>query len=151
MVNVSEHHARNNEKAESRVGEASDLSKGLPNQPNSKRIVQDPEFQNQFRKLWLHATDDNYLTLFGFRRFRTAHLLNIRFLEEEIDTIDHQIFQAGLDLGNQPRSIDRLGLQHGKRDSIMKKANTLVDKELVLRLRDLLKQYGLYKFYMNKL
>ncbi|KAL8978565.1 MAG: hypothetical protein Q9205_005878 [Flavoplaca limonia] len=44
-----------------------------------------------FRKAWYDATDDNYLTLFGFRRFRTAHLLNLRFLEQDIDKIDHQL------------------------------------------------------------
>ena len=37
------------------------------------------------RKIWSNVTDDNALTLYGFRRFRTTHLLNPRLLETEID------------------------------------------------------------------
>ena len=95
-----------------------------------------------FRKLWCNATDDNYFTLYGFRRFRTAHLLNLRFLEDEIDKIDHKIFQAGMKLGYSPGIKDKLGLRHGKKDLDAQGADDVVNQELVLKLRDLLKQYG---------
>ena len=92
-----------------------------------------------FDKLWHNAVDDNYLTLYGFRRYRTSHLLNLRFLEAEIDKIDHAIFQAGLTLDYLP-VIDRLGLRTAKKD--VPSATRAVDKALVLQLRELLKQYG---------
>jgi hypothetical protein len=102
----------------------------------------DLQTANMFRKVWRHVTDDNYLTLYGFRRFRTSHLLSLRFLEEEIDKIDHQIFQAGLKLGYPPGASDKLGLRYGKRDTGVQKAGEIVTQELLQELRGLLKQYG---------
>ena len=96
------------------------------------------------RKVWSQATDDNEFMLFGFRRFRTAHLLNLRFLEEEIEKLDHQIFQAGMRLGYTPSATDRLGLRHVKRDVSAQGADKTINQELVLKLRDLLKKYGTY-------
>ena len=110
---------------------------------SAKKNFEDIEAIKSFQKAWHIVTDDNYLTLFGFRRFRTAHLLNLRFLEEEIDKIDHQIFQAGLKLGNTPSAIDRLGLEHAKRDLNPQGAEDIISQELVTKLRDLLKQYGI--------
>ena len=107
-----------------------------------KKKSEDIEATKSFQKAWHIVTDDNYLTLFGFRRFRTAHLLNLRFLEEEIDKIDHQMFQAGLKLGNAPSAIDRLGLEYAKRDLNPRGAEEIISHELVTKLRDLLKQYG---------
>ncbi len=98
---------------------------------------------NLFRKLWLKVTDDNGLTLHGFRRFKTTHLLNLRFLEEEIDKLDHDIYQAGLKLGYKPTPVDKLGLRHGKRDANALDAEQVITGELVLKLRDLLRQYGM--------
>lgn len=112
-----------------------------------EKTPEDPEFTHRFRNSWRNATDDNYLTLFGFRRFRTAHLLNLRFLEEEIDKIDHEIYQAGMQLGCPLGAIDRLGLKHGKRDVVPPGAAgmvNVVNQDLILRLRELLRQYGRY-------
>ena len=110
---------------------------------HAKKNIEDIEAIESFQKAWHIVTDDNYLTLFGFRRFRTAHLLNLRFLEEEIARIDHQIFQAGLKLGNTPSAIDRLGLEHAKRDLDPQGAEEIISQKLVTKLRDLLKQYGI--------
>ena len=96
-----------------------------------------------FRKLWLKVTDDSGLTLHGFRRFKTTHLLNLRFLEEEIDGLDHQIYQAGLKLGHTPTSTDKLGLRYIKIDANAMGVEQVVTRGLVLKLRDLLKQYGM--------
>lgn len=112
--------------------------------PCDANTLHDLSVANLFRKLWRQATDDNYFTLFGFRRFRTAHLLNLRFLEEEIDKLDHQIFQASIRLGYTPSATDKLGLRHGKRDVNAQGADETVNQELVLKLRDLLKEYGMY-------
>jgi hypothetical protein len=78
--------------------------------------------------------------------------LNLRFLEEQIAQLDHVIYQAGLKSGLDPRSTDRLGLKHSKKDVDAPEIATAVTPELVLQLRDLLKQYGMsqkYKEYIN--
>lgn len=98
-----------------------------------------------FSKVWREITSDNHLTLFGFRRYRTTHLLNFRFLEAEIDKIDHDLYQAGLQL-EQPFSgdhtIDRLGLKQAKKDSQKIKIEEVVNEGVILRLRGLIKEYG---------
>jgi hypothetical protein len=99
-----------------------------------------------FGKLWRRAVGDNYLTLYGFQRYRTSHLLNLRFLEAEINIADRAIYQAGLGLDYVP-VLDRLGLKTAQKDAIP--ASKTVDRALVLQLRDLLKQYG--KCNMNTL
>lgn len=103
---------------------------------------EDQEIARSFRELWCKVTDDNYLTLFGFRRFRTSHLLNLRYLEEEIDKLDHQVFQAGVRLGHTPTPTDKLGLRHAKEDSQASRVEDIITKENVLKLRELLKEYG---------
>ena len=85
------------------------------------------------------------MTLHGFRRFNTTHLLNLRFMEEEIDKLDHQIYQAGLKLGHKATSVDRLGLRYAKRDVNALDTNELMTRDLVLKLRKLLKKYGTLK------
>lgn len=125
----------------SRNGELCNLDVSKQREPVKKKS-EDIKAMKSFQKAWDIVTDDNYLTLFGFRRFRTAHLLNLRFLEEEIDKIDHQMFQAGLRLDNAPSAIDRLGLEHAKRDLSPRGPEELINHELVTKLRDLLKQYG---------
>lgn len=102
-------------------------------------------YSEPFRKIWSEITSDNYLTLFGFRRFRTTHLLNLRFLEAEIDIIDHDLYQAGLQLDQQlgrGYTIDRLGLKQAKKDSEGVIVEGAVNKALIMRLRRLIKEYG---------
>ena len=96
-----------------------------------------------FRKLWSNITDDNALTLYGFRRFRTTHLLNLRLLETEIDKIDHQIYQAGLGLGLPSTGADKLGLKQSRRDAHAPRPEEVLKPELVTRLRQLLTEYGM--------
>ena len=115
-------------------------------QRSCERSPEDLKTAKLFRDLWRKATDDNYLTLYGFRRFRTTHLLNLRYLEEEIDLIDHQIYQAGLRLGHTPTSVDRLGLQHGRIDASALGHGEVMTRELVMRLRELVRQYGTLSF-----
>jgi hypothetical protein len=95
-----------------------------------------------FRSCWATSTADNNLTLHGFRRFKTTHLLNLRFLEVEIAEMDHTIYQAGLSLDLSPSSTDRLGLKHSKRDSNILNINDRITQEFILKLRDLIRQYG---------
>lgn len=98
-----------------------------------------------FMNSWSEITSDNRHTLFGFRRYRTIHLLNLRLLEAEIGTIDHDIYQAGLQL-DQPLGrehiLDRLGLKHAKIDPKRAKVEEVVNKDSILRLRKLIKEYG---------
>lgn len=96
-----------------------------------------------FCKLWPRVTDDNNLVLHGFRRFKTTHLLNLRFLEQEIAELDHTIYHAGLSLGYTPSPCDRLGLKHCTIDPNVPALNDTITREQVLRLRTLLQQYGL--------
>ncbi len=105
----------------------------------------------EFMKHWEKATADSNLTLHGFRRFKTTQLLNLRFLEDEIATVDHGIYQAGLSLGLDPSSSDRLGLRHSKRDANVPPIEETITRAMVLRLRGLLKEYGpsLYLVYFE--
>jgi hypothetical protein len=103
---------------------------------------QSQHLAEEFRKCWTASTADNNLTLHGFRRFKTTHLVNLRLLEQEIADMDHTVYQAGLSIGLGPSSIDRLGLQHSKRDAEVPDINDTITQEFVLRLRNLLKQYG---------
>ncbi|KAH0533250.1 hypothetical protein TsFJ059_001839 [Trichoderma semiorbis] len=95
----------------------------------------------QFPNHWQASTADSNLTLHGFRRFKTTHLLNLRYLEAEVAEIDHLIYQLGLSLNVEPSTTDRLGLKHCKRDEILPSTDEAVSKELIQRLRQSLKQY----------
>jgi hypothetical protein len=95
-----------------------------------------------FRSCWSNSTADNNLTLRGFRRFKITHLLSLRFLEVEIAKMDHTIYQAGLGLDLSPSSADRLGLKHSKRDSKAPDINDTITPGFILKLRDLISQYG---------
>ena len=104
---------------------------------------------NEFRMYWQSATADSNLTLHGFRRFKTMHLLNLRFLESEIADLDHQIYQAGLSLHLRLPLNDRLGLKHSKRDKNVPEIHETINKDLVVRLRDSLQRYGLYPLRLS--
>ncbi|KAI9700483.1 MAG: hypothetical protein M1820_006782 [Bogoriella megaspora] len=99
------------------------------------------ELGGKFAKNWQASTDDNNLTLHGFRRFKVAHLLNLRFLEDEIDELNDTIYQMGLNLGIDPSPSDRLGLRHAKKDSDAPSPNEAIIRQFVVKLRDLIKQY----------
>ena len=101
-----------------------------------------PDEASKFERIWQNCTDDNNLTLHGFRRFKTSHLLNLRFLEDEIAELDHIIYQAGLSLDLERSPNDRLGLRHSKRDSNAPCIHDTINGDLILKLRGLIKQYG---------
>lgn len=105
----------------------------------------------EFRKAWQAASADSALSLYGFRRFKTSHLLNLRFLEAEIADLDHVIYQAGLTLGLDHAPGNKLGLNYCKRDAKVPNIDETITEEFVLRLRDLLKQYGPYPVLSNLL
>jgi hypothetical protein len=95
-----------------------------------------------FERVWALSTEDNNLALYGFRRFKTTHLLNLRLLEDEIDRIDHQIYQAGLKLTVDSAPADRLGLKHCKKDEHALRPEEAIGEPLISKLRNLLQQYG---------
>ena len=107
--------------------------------------LQDPTdlYDRQFATLWKKSTGDSNLSLYGFRRFKTSQLLNLRFLEEEIAHLDHIIYQTGLGLQLNPSPLDRLGLRHAKRDRETPGMSQKVTTDLVLKLRELLRQYSM--------
>ena len=117
-------------------------SRASDTQKDPRDDDESPESARLYSHLWSNVTDDNALTLYGFRRFRTTHLFNLRLLETEIDKIDHKVFQAGLNLGLASTSEDKLGLKHSKRDEHAPSPEDVLKPELVLRLRQLLKEYG---------
>ncbi|KAF2186637.1 hypothetical protein K469DRAFT_726137 [Zopfia rhizophila CBS 207.26] len=80
----------------------------------------------------LHGSN---VTLYSYRRFKTSHLLNLRFLEEEIEQVDREIYQADLKLGVPDSKVDRLLLKHNMRDAGEKSPDAISNK-LILRLRD---------------
>ena len=93
---------------------------------------------SKFCQFWPGNTNDNNLTLHGFRRYKTTHLLNLRFLEDEIAMLDHSIYQAGLSLGHEPSVRDRLGLKSSKTDSNIPDVEKILTPDLVLELRNLI-------------
>lgn len=101
-----------------------------------------PDILGAFRRHWQVATADSNLTLHGFRRFKTAHLLNLRFLEDEIAQLDHAIYQTALSMEIEPLGSDRLGLQNCRRDSNVPPPENTINRDIVIKLRDLLQSYG---------
>ena len=95
-----------------------------------------------FRTHWSSSTDDNELSLFSYRRFRSSHLINLRFLEAEISKIDREIYQAGLQLGIDAERKDILGLRSATRDANVPSIEETITQEKILELRRLLKEYG---------
>jgi len=98
----------------------------------------------EFTKHWQNATADSNLTLHGFRRFKTSHLINLRYLEEEMAVLDNVIYEAGLSLDLSPSSEDRLALRYRKRDKNAPLIEETITRETILKLRSLIKEYGLY-------
>ncbi|PFH61520.1 hypothetical protein XA68_17097 [Ophiocordyceps unilateralis] len=96
---------------------------------------------DQFPNHWQASTADSNLTLHGFRRFKTSHLLNLRYLEAEIAEIDHLIYQIGLGLDIEPSKVDRLGLKQCQKDEKAPRPEKAVSKKLIQRLRRLMKEY----------
>lgn len=97
-----------------------------------------------FQKCWKSSTADSNLTLHGFRRFKTTHLMNLRLLEHEIARMDHIVYQAGLSLGTEISRTDRLSLKHTQKDVDVPDINDVITTDFVLKLRNLLKEYGEY-------
>lgn len=84
--------------------------------PVSVNLTPSFQYRDKFTIHWQNSTSDDPLTLFAFRRFRTSQLLNLRFLEDEIATLDGQIFQAGLKMGVPIGGKDKLGLKEARLD-----------------------------------
>ncbi|KAB2569031.1 hypothetical protein DBV05_g12293 [Lasiodiplodia theobromae] len=97
--------------------------------------------REEFLKIWKASTADSNLTLYGFRRFKTSHLLNLRFLEAEIAELDHDFYQAGLSLNIEPSTVDRLGLAYCKKDAQIPALEETISCEKILKLRGLIKEY----------
>lgn len=110
--------------------------------PLSKEPQSSESMANTFRKAWITSTADNNLTLHGFRRFKTTHLMNLRFLEDEIAKMDRILYQVGLKQDMPLSSTDRLGLGHSRKDANVPKIDDAITPEFIVQLRSLLKQYG---------
>lgn len=109
-------------------------------------------YSELFSKVWREITSDNHLILFGFRRYRIIHLLNLRFLEAEIDKIDHDLYQADLHLNQSldiDHIIDRLDLKQAKKDSKRMRIEKVVSEALIMRLRRLIKKYDERSFWLS--
>lgn len=98
--------------------------------------------QGHFARNWQLSTADHNLTLYGFRRFKTSHLLNLRLLEDEIGKLDRMVFQAGLGLGLEISPEDRLGLNYCRLDKESVDFEKLLQDGSMEKLRQLLKDYG---------
>lgn len=122
------------------LNESAQSSPGLCQQglqDNENRLL-----GREFRSHWRTATNDSELSLFCFRRFRTAHLLNLRFLENEITRVDHEIYQAGLQVEIDPESEDKLWLRNATKDANVLPIEDIITRTRLQELRALLKEYG---------
>ncbi|KAI1299003.1 hypothetical protein F5Y03DRAFT_408947 [Xylaria venustula] len=70
--------------------------------------------QNFVRHWEKVLTADNSLTRHRVRRSKTAHLINLRFLEEDIAALNDVIVQAGINTRLDTSSSDRLGRTHSQ-------------------------------------
>jgi hypothetical protein len=95
-----------------------------------------------FVKNWKICTSPERVSLFGFRRFQTSQLLNLRFLEEEIADLDEDMYHAGLKLATPDRRNDRLGLRGAQRLADDGENVIIVTPAKVQRLRAVLKDYS---------
>jgi hypothetical protein len=102
-----------------------------------------PNLEEIFSRCWEISTADNNLTLHGFRRSKTTHLMNLRYFEDEIAAIDHTIYQAGIGLGLDSTSVDQLSLKDCKKDAVTPKVEEAITHDLMKRLCVLLKEYGM--------
>jgi hypothetical protein len=119
------------------------IARPAPQAQTCKAPVSNPGwYARGFQKNWQAASADHDLTLYGFRRFKTSHLLNLRFLEDEIAELDHTIYQAGLSLGRDHAPANKLGLDYCRKDASVVRIESTITEELVLKLRGLLSQYG---------
>lgn len=100
-------------------------------------------YAQSFPQHWLGSIADDMISKFGFRRFQTSQLLNIRFLEGEIAELDRQIYKAGLNLNPSALRFGQVII--GEQ---VPAANEVITKENVLTLRRLLKEYS--KHVSNK-
>ena len=100
--------------------------------------------QDKFATHWQNSTSDDPLALFAFRRFRTSQLLNLRFLEDEIATLNDQIYQAGLKMGLPIGEKDYLGLKLAQLDPNALDFKDIITTGNVQRLRQSLKEYSKY-------
>ena len=124
--------------------------KFLTSQPRFDQLKEDEDHnlcdtrvQQSFKTQWSRVTHANDLALFGFRRFRTSHLLNLRLMEEEIKALDHKVFQAGLGMEDGSRKKGRLSLTHDEGDQPSHAGSVMINHEMTLRLRSLIKKYGM--------
>ena len=106
--------------------------------------VSSEEMRASFREIWSDTISDHRLTLFGFRRYRTTHLVNLRYLELELEKISNVIFQAGMQLDQPPSDLDRLGLRYIRKQPGTSAKLEIINGNTILRLRELIKEYGLW-------
>ncbi|CZR51491.1 uncharacterized protein PAC_01367 [Phialocephala subalpina] len=127
------------------LGRASDKDEtdGYANTVKGSTDQGSPSIQHfdHFPRIWQRSTMDNNISLHSFRRFKTTHLINLRFLEEEIADVDRRIYQAGLSLGLEPTSADRIGLKACRRDTNVPKVKETINPSLILHLRSMIKEY----------
>ncbi|CAN8099915.1 unnamed protein product [Discula destructiva] len=93
-----------------------------------------------FNRIWSIATEDENLTMYAFKRFKTSHLVNLRYLEHELDKLDRDVYQAGLSLGHDVSKTGRLLLGHAQKDKVIKTVQDVAQKENIIRLRKLISE-----------
>ncbi|KZZ92852.1 hypothetical protein AAL_05884 [Moelleriella libera RCEF 2490] len=102
----------------------------------------------RFHRLWEASTADGNLTLHGFRRFKTIHLLNLRYLELEIGDLDRLIHQLGHDIQTE---LPGTGPEQSKEDDKRYSLDGTLSMELKPKLRQLLREYDEALLAFNKI
>lgn len=86
--------------------------------------------------------------MFCFRRYRTSHLLNLRFLEDEIAKTELELYQAGMSLDVDPECKDDMKSRTATGETDSPQVEDIINQECVFRLRNLIKEYGTELFRM---
>lgn len=110
----------------------------------SAPVVPTQEFIHNFKTRWKSVNVSpkdkiNFEVSHSFRKFRTMHLLNLRFLENEILALEQLFFQAGLHISKpnedgNPNAIDPRFSSDQEN----------ISATFVETLRRLIEQYGKY-------
>lgn len=95
---------------------------------------------HDFEESWGKVTNSGVLN--QFHRYNTLHLLNLRFLEEELATVESQVLRAGLKFSGREKGPDQIIFEEAIISPDVCDSNGKVSQAYVEKLRNLIQKYG---------